>query len=239
MLKSIFAVLIVLLLVGESNSSDQSGYIFGVYSGVGNGVADSNVSISINPGNPVEWLKGSPTASIAKITVTNTSNGRSVGYDRGGNLVKINRFRFQIRGYNGVWDPPVIMEVDRYWSEHVMYKTDEGWEMNSFVRGSWSSQALSRVEPTSGEWWNIYYLTEVCSKPSTRCTFELEYTVIPPEDYYEVDELFSIRDSLLSVNEGLQKQNRLLAEGDLNTDGMVNIADFLIFVRNFGKIFNF
>ena len=239
MLKSFFAVLIVLLLVGESNSSDQSGYIFGVYSGVGNGVADSNVSISINPGNPVEWLKGSPTASIAKITVTNTSNGRSVGYDRGGNLLKINRFRFQIRGYNGVWDPPVIMEVDRYWSERVMYKTDNGWEMKSFVRGSLSSQALSRVEPTSGEWWNIYYLTEVCSKPSTGCTFELEYTVIPPEDYYEVDELFSIRDSLLSVNEGLQKQNRFLAEGDLNTDGIVNIADFLIFVRNFGKILNF
>lgn len=239
MLKSIFVVLIVLLLVGESNSSDQSGYIFGVYSGVGNGVADSNVSISINPGNPVEWLKGSPTASIAKISVGNTSNGRSVFPYRRGNLLKINRFRFQIRGYNGVWDPPVIMEVDLYSSERVMYKIDESWEMKSFVRGSWSSQALSRVEPTSGEWWNIYYLTEVCSKPSTSCTFELEYTVIPPEDYYEVDELFSIRDSLLSVNEGLQKENRFLAEGDLNTDGIVNIADFLIFVRNFGKILNF
>ena len=239
MLKSIFAVLIILLLTSKSSAADQSGYISGVYTGVGNGVADSNVSININPGNPVEWLKGSPTASIAKITVSNTSNGQSVGYHRGGNLLQINRFRFQIRGYNGVWDPPVIMEVDRYWSERVMYKTDGGWEMKSFVRGSWSSQALSRVEPTSGEWWNIYYLTEVCSKPSTSCSFELEYTVIPPEDYYEVDELFAIRDSLLSVTEGLQKQNRFLAEGDLNTDGIVNIADFLIFVQNFGKILNF
>ena len=105
MLKLIFAGLTILLLVGESSSNDRSGYISGVYSGIGNGVADSNVRISINPGNPVEWLKGSPTASIAKITVTNTSNGRSVGYDRGGNLLKINRFRFQIRGYNGVWGP--------------------------------------------------------------------------------------------------------------------------------------
>ena len=239
MLKSIFAVLIVLLLTSKSSSADQSGYISGVYSGVGNGVADSNVSISINPGNPVEWLKGSPTAGIARITVTNTSNGRGVGYHRGGNLLQINRFRFQIRGYKGVWDPPVIMEVELYQSERVMYKTDGGWEMKSFVRGSWSSQALSRVEPTSGEWWNIYYLTEVCSKPSTSCSFELEYTVIPSEDYYEVDELFSIRDSLLSVNQGLQKQNRFLAEGDLNTDGIVNIADFLIFVQNFGKVLNF
>ena len=109
MLKSIFAVLIVLLLTSKSSSADQSGYISGVYSGIYNGVADSNVSISINPGNPVEWLKGSPTASIAKITVSNTSNGQSVGYHRGGNLLQINRFRFQIRGYNGVWDPPVIM----------------------------------------------------------------------------------------------------------------------------------
>ena len=45
----------------------------------------------------------------------------------------------------------LLWEVDRYWSERVMYKTDGGWEMKSFVRGSWSSQALSRVEPTSGE----------------------------------------------------------------------------------------
>ena len=91
----------------------------------------------------------------------------------------------------------------------------------------------------SGRTWNIYHIKNLCQQ-ARDCEAVLEYRPLEEGEYYTIDNLVEGNFAVGGSEESpditvLENKLRQAQQGDLNLDGMVNIADFLIFVENFGK----
>ena len=144
-------------------------------------------------------------------------------------------YRFVITiNYDGIRKEHLLMESNR---PQPLYVKDKTGDFSNPERGTplFYGQGLiyqhgeffNSSGKLSGSTQTVYYIQSKCEE-ALNCIATVEYKNLGVGEYYT---FYMLWEALQSVRDSLRSTQR----GDLNGDGVVNIADFIILVNNFGK----